>query len=207
MSLILENETSVIADLEDLREVLSITQNFDGIPKYKKDFFDDIFYPCYKAKLEPDSNVDVTKKEEIITVTTKQLCEFYKKVTGKGINSDSLKKTFLNELLNNELIDCENSVINPRQYIYRPLVEPSLLGNTIIKNNNNISPQERASFASNLSNFDQFSHVTSPIYEKIIKNSQGITFSRIVVSNKQKIMSHSHFVLIVGEYSVCSTKG
>ena len=29
--LVLEGETSVIADLDDLKEVLSITQNFDGI--------------------------------------------------------------------------------------------------------------------------------------------------------------------------------
>ena len=50
MSIILENETSVIADLDDLKEVLSITQNFDGIPKHKKDFFDNVFIPCYKAK-------------------------------------------------------------------------------------------------------------------------------------------------------------
>ena len=34
----LEGETSVIADLEDLKEVLSITQNFDGIPKFKAEF-------------------------------------------------------------------------------------------------------------------------------------------------------------------------
>jgi len=110
-SLVLENETSVIADLEDLKEVLSISYNFDGIPKFKKDFFDNVFYPCYKAKLEPDSTADGSKREEIKAVTTKQLCEFYKKVTGKNANSDNLKKTFLNELLNSELIDCDNSKI------------------------------------------------------------------------------------------------
>src|SRR5215208_2484297 len=33
--LLLEGEVSVIADLEDLKEVLLITQNFDGLPKFK----------------------------------------------------------------------------------------------------------------------------------------------------------------------------
>ena len=63
--LVLENETSIIADLQDLKEVLSITQNFDGIPKQKKDFFDDVFYPCYKSKSEPDCKADGSKSEEI----------------------------------------------------------------------------------------------------------------------------------------------
>jgi hypothetical protein len=52
--LMLENQMSVIAEVEDLKEALEITQNFDGIPKYKKDFYNEIFYPCYKLKTEPD---------------------------------------------------------------------------------------------------------------------------------------------------------
>ena len=49
---------SIIANLEDLREVLLITQNFDGLPKFKVDFFDEIFYPCFEKKTKPDSNDD-----------------------------------------------------------------------------------------------------------------------------------------------------
>ena len=44
MVLMMEGESSIIANLEDLREVLSITQNFDGLPKFKAEFFNDIFY-------------------------------------------------------------------------------------------------------------------------------------------------------------------
>jgi hypothetical protein len=66
MSLILENESSIIADLDDLKEVLSITQNFDGIPKYKKDFFENVFIPCYKAKMEPDLSADGKKSGDNI---------------------------------------------------------------------------------------------------------------------------------------------
>lgn len=71
ISIILENETSIIAELDDLKEVLFITQNFEGIPKYKKDFFENVFIPCYKAKMEPDSSADGKKSEEIISVNTK----------------------------------------------------------------------------------------------------------------------------------------
>jgi len=76
MSLLLENETSISADLDDLKEVLSITQNFDGIPKYKKEFFENVFIPCYNSKMELDSSADGKKSEEIRAVTTKQLCEY-----------------------------------------------------------------------------------------------------------------------------------
>ena len=63
--MVLEGETCVIADLEDLKEVLSITQNFDGIPKFKIEFFNDIFYPCFAQKTKPIQiiNADTTKKE------------------------------------------------------------------------------------------------------------------------------------------------
>ena len=44
MVLMMEGESSIIANLEDLREVLSITQNFDGLPKFKAEFFNDIFF-------------------------------------------------------------------------------------------------------------------------------------------------------------------
>lgn len=63
--IVLGKETSVIANLDDLREVLSVTQNFDGIPKYKIEFFNDIFYPRYKSKNDiPDLSKDGTKQEE-----------------------------------------------------------------------------------------------------------------------------------------------
>src|SRR6476660_1555308 len=73
---IIENDTFVIAELKDLKEVLSITQNFE-IPIHIKEFFEKILYPCYKEKKKPDFNADGSKKEEIKAVTTKQLCEFY----------------------------------------------------------------------------------------------------------------------------------
>jgi hypothetical protein len=82
--LVLEgNETSVIADLQDLKEVLSIVQNFDGIPRQKVEFFNDVLYPLYKSKNGiPDSKKnekeEIVKEEDIPAVTAKELCDFYK---------------------------------------------------------------------------------------------------------------------------------
>jgi hypothetical protein len=106
--LVLGKETSVIADLEDLQEVLSITQNFEGIPKYKIEFFNNVFYTCYKVKNGiPDSSKDGTKKEDRAAVTARQLCEEFKKVKGKSITTDNVKKTYLAELMSNGLVDYE----------------------------------------------------------------------------------------------------
>jgi hypothetical protein len=131
----------------------------------KVEFFNDIFYPFFKSKTEPDKNKDGSKKEDIIAVTAKELCDFYKERKNKIINTDNLKKTFLNELENNGIIDHEISQIHGKQYIYYPLVEPFDTYNFNTSDNN-----ESSSFSSNLSQFDQISQYSSKIYEKIITN-------------------------------------
>ena len=149
MMINLEGETSIIASLNDLKEVLSITQNFDGIPKYKIEFFNEIFYTLYETKTEPDSNIDNSKTEEIKAVTSKQVCEFFKDKKGKPISTDSLKKTYLNQLINEGLIDHTPSNIDRRQDIYYPLISP----------------------ISNLNQFDNYSQHKSTLYENIIQNT------------------------------------
>jgi len=85
-----EEEASVIADLDDLKEVLSIIQNFEGIPKYKIEFFINIMYPLYVSKNGmPDSSKDGAKQEDRVAVTARQLCDAYKKVKGKSITTDN----------------------------------------------------------------------------------------------------------------------
>jgi len=121
--LIYGSETLVVATLEDLREVLRITQNLNGIPTYKMKFFKELFNPLYRSKNVLDKSSDGSKEERIIAVTARQLCEYYKEKTGKTINSDSLRKIYLIELLNNGIIEEENSVIDQRQKIYYSLVD------------------------------------------------------------------------------------
>lgn len=136
-------EKSIIASVDDLKQVLSITQNFDGIPKYKLDFFNEVFYPCYATKTERDTNG--TKTENTIGVTTRELCNFYQSVYHKTINSDQLKKTYLNELYQNGVIEQEKSVLNASANIYYPVMESRK-----DENNNN----DLTSLTSKLSHFD-----------------------------------------------------
>ena len=176
--LVLENEISIIADLQDLKEVLSITQNFEGIPEYKIDFLYNIFSSLYNSKTEPDSNIDNTKKEERKAVTVRQLCEYYKIKKGKSISTDNMKKTYLNELVNNGLIDYESSKIDSRQYIYYPVVESPKNPPSITVNNNHI---DNISPLSNLNQFDNFTHLHNIIFEKIIKSvNETWIFSEIM---------------------------
>lgn len=152
---VLEGETSVIADFEDLKEVLSMIQNFEGLPKFKLDFLKDVFIPCYESKDSPDVQNEggkAEKREEIIAVTTRELCEFYKDKNGKSINTDNLKRTFLNQLINEGLIDYTVSQIHGKQYIYYPLVTESL------------------SILSIMTQRDEHSQQSKGIYEKITEN-------------------------------------
>ena len=119
--LIFGRETLVIAAIEDLGQVLHITQNVSGMPAYKLKFFKEILLPLYRSKSEPDREDE--NEEKRIAVTTKQLCNYFAEQTGKTITTDNLKKTYLIELLNNGYIDEEDSCIDKRQKIYYPLIE------------------------------------------------------------------------------------
>jgi hypothetical protein len=160
--LVLEGEISVIADLQDLKEVLSITQNFDGLPKFKADCFNEIFYPCFLKKIKPESNAD-DKEEEIIAVTTRELCDYFKEIHKKPISTDNLKHTYLNQFINDGIIDYTKSKIDIRQNIYYPLVTEKI---------SNISIKDR---------IDNLSQENPLIYEKIIKEiTQSWIFCEIM---------------------------
>ena len=88
--LYLKGQMSIIGILEDLSEVLGITQNFNGIPAYKMKFFKDILCPLFKSKKDED--------EQAIGVTTKELRDEYKVKTGKAVSAEMLRKLFLYEL-------------------------------------------------------------------------------------------------------------
>ena len=140
--LCINRNVSIIATLEDLSDVLSITQNLNGLPPYKMRFFKEVFYSLYKSKRGPDKSKDGTKEENEEAVTTSQLKDEYKSKFGKIITVDSLKKTFLNELHNNGFIEEEDSIIDKRYKIYKPLIA----GNV----------DEKISLISNSGQFDNF---------------------------------------------------
>jgi hypothetical protein len=137
----LKGDISTIATLEDLSEVLAITQNLNGLPSYKMKFFKEVFCPTYNSKTKPDESDDGNKVEEEIAVTTKDLIRACESKFGKKYTADNLKKTYLNELHNNGIIEAEESKVDKRQKIYKPLVS---------------FDNEKISNYTNLSEFDNF---------------------------------------------------
>ena len=110
----MEIERCVIATLEDLEEVLRIAYDLNGMPTYKLKFLREIFIPLYNLKSKSDQK-DGGEIEKTIGVTTKELCDNFRAKYRKSITTDSLKKTYLNELLNNGFIDSEQSVLDKRR--------------------------------------------------------------------------------------------
>src|SRR5687768_11399225 len=74
------------------------------------------------------------------------------KIKKKPISTDNLKHTYLNQLINEGLIDYTGSKIDTRQNIYYPLVT------------------EKISITSIINPIDNYLPHSLPIYEKIITN-------------------------------------
>ena len=91
-------------------------------PAQKVKFFEEIFIPAYNAKERPDEKNG--KEEPLQAVTTRELSDYYRKVTGKSISTDNLKKQFLDELKVNDLIGEMKSEIDGRRSIFYPLTPP-----------------------------------------------------------------------------------
>ena len=116
-------EKLVISTLDDLAEVLHITQNVSGMPTHKMQFFKEIFVPLFNSKETLDVSEDQNKSEKRIAVTTRQLADYYKQETGKVLTTDAVRKIYLEELENNGYIDKEDSELDKRLKIYWPIVD------------------------------------------------------------------------------------
>ena len=96
------------------------------MPPFKLKFFKQFFLPAYSLKQTPDTASDGDEKHEsIVAVTSRQVCDHYKSKTGKTISTNNLKQNYLNEFINNGLIDEQASLLDGRQKIYYPLIDLS----------------------------------------------------------------------------------
>ena len=68
-------------------------------------------------------NVDLNPEDG---VTTKEMSQAHKTRTRRTLNSDAIHKSILYELMNNGYVEQEDSLIDKRRKIYRPLIEPEL---------------------------------------------------------------------------------
>ena len=91
------------------------------MPSYKLEFFTDVFIPLFLSKNSPDEKGGI--EEDRIAVYTNELADFHKEKKGKSITTDAIKKTYLEELKNNGLIDEFNSKIDKRRNGYYPIVD------------------------------------------------------------------------------------
>ena len=119
--LVFGQETLAISMLSDLEEVLKLTHNITGIPSFKLEFFTDVFLPLYLSKDTPLEKDDQT--EDRIAVYTDELAEFHKQKKGKSLTTDAIKKTYLEELKNNGLIDEFKSAVDKRKNGYYPIID------------------------------------------------------------------------------------
>lgn len=144
-----EGKLSAIARSEDLIETLRIAQNlvrsdYSGIPVHKIRFYEEIFLRFYISKEGPDEKDG--KIESLKGVTTRELSDYYRKVKGKSISPDNLKKQFLEELKANDLIGEVKSEIDGRRLLYYPLAPPV--------------PREQHKKITKLSNDDIFGNIS-----------------------------------------------
>ena len=182
----MERETSIIADVEDLKEVLSLSHNMDGLPKFKAEFFNDIFLACYHQKTAEDqdqnprhdtdkdekqSTMSEVRREETTTktennikgITSRELAEYYRKVKAKPITTDNVKQTYLDQFIVEGLVDYVRDKEDRRQNIYYPLIT------------------DQISIKSIAGQIDNFSQQKQSIYEKITQNiTEEWIFSKIM---------------------------
>lgn len=94
-------ENLVVASTQDLKDALKVAHNSSSVPAYKMKFYYDIFCKCCEEE------EDVNKR-----VTVRKLCDYVKEKTGKRMTADNLRKTYINELWRNGIIE-EYEVENP----------------------------------------------------------------------------------------------
>jgi hypothetical protein len=80
------------------------------MPPFKLEFLKQYVIPAFNVKQTSDKSTDESgKQEEIIGVTSREICKHYKKMTGKEIPTNNLKQIYLNEFIHNGLIDQQDS--------------------------------------------------------------------------------------------------
>ena len=139
--LISGNETMIIADLkEDLHEALHLSQNKVGIPVFKLEMFENVFISAWKKqlKMEEQNDMDIEagaegaekrslKKlingEKMLVLTAHQLCEELKTYNGRIMTSANMKRTYLDEFVNANLIDEEELIDGRRTKVWYPIVD------------------------------------------------------------------------------------
>jgi hypothetical protein len=174
--LVYGNESLTIADIDsDLHELLYITRNTSGIPSFKLRLYKEIVIELFRQKAEQNKDeaesTDITHMATTV-VTTRELCNYYNKKTGKSISTNNMKKTYLDEFINNGLINEQDSDVDKRQKEYNLVADlPSSAESSTafdIDSENYISKIKKLRNMGRVDNILQYSKIVLPSSYKYI---------------------------------------
>ena len=136
-------QTVPLAIFDDLKEAMSLIEHNGGIRPYILQWYNEVFLLAYESKKESDSK-DGSVSENRIAVTTRYLIETTAEVQNKTLSNKEMLETYLNPLLNLNVISSEPSVLDRRANIYYPVKTKSENKNLFdFATSNNISQHFR----------------------------------------------------------------
>ena len=136
-----------LATFDDLKEAMSLIEHNNGVRSYILKWYNDVFLSAYESKTEPDSKEMRNSNlltENRIAVTSRDLMEKTAEVEDKKLGSKSILETYINPLINLNVISSEPSVLDRRANIYYPVKSKNQNKNLFdFANSNNISESFR----------------------------------------------------------------
>ena len=136
-------QTIPLATFDDLQEAMSLIEHNNGVRSYILKWYNDVFLPAYESKIGPDSKQTRNGNlltENRIAVTSRDLIEKTAEVEDKKLGSKSILETYINPLINLNVISSEPSVLDGRANIYYPIKSKNQNRNIFdFANSNNIS--------------------------------------------------------------------
>lgn len=126
-----------LATFDDLIEAMSLIEHNNGVRPYILRWFNDVFIPAYESKNEPDikDKGGITLSENRCAVTTRELIEKTAEIQNKRLSPKQILETYLNPLINLNVISSEPSIIDRRFNIYYPVKQRSENKNLFDYNN------------------------------------------------------------------------
>jgi hypothetical protein len=116
--------TIPLAIFDDLKEAMSLIEHNNGIRPYVLQWYNEVFIAAYDSKSVPDSKETrngIPLTEHRTAVTTRYLIEKTAEIQKRRLGNKEILETFLNPLVNMNIISSEPSVLDRRANIYYPV--------------------------------------------------------------------------------------
>jgi hypothetical protein len=117
-------EAVPLATFDDLKEAMSLIEHNNGVRPYIMKWFCDVFMPAYESKKAPDSKPlrnGETLIETRIAVTSQDLIDKTFEIQKKKLSSKQITETYINQLVNSNIMSSEQSVLDKRANIHYPV--------------------------------------------------------------------------------------